>query len=695
MTGRPKVVVLGGGMAGLAAAWELSAPGWEERFDRITVVQRGWRLGGKGASSRGINGRIEEHGLHVWLGYYHNAFRLVRAAYDVLDRPSTDPTAAVTTFDDAFVPAPVVGLEDRQGGDWEHWVAEFSGTERRPGTDDAPATPLTPVTFVQRALRLLADFAASNDPGAPDPAGRQTTATTAAATTAGVILRLLDAAIPAVERLALSPAIDATGLVTMVERWRRSLATDAMTRAPDRRTWHLVDLVTTTIVGLAADGLLVPGGRLSDINHLDYREWMRLHGAAEETLDSPLVRGVYNLVFGFVDGDPDRPAFAADLGIYLSARLFLDYEGAIFWKMTAGMGDVVVAPLYQALRQRGVRFELFHDLRALRLDPTGRVVDRLEIDRQVALAPGVDEYDPLVRVGDLPCWPDRPDRDQLADAHRDEPLGRAELESAWTDRAPAERLVWERGRHFDQLVFALPVATLPHVAADLLAHRPAWRDMADHLATVATRSLQLWTGPDQTALGWRWPGATVSGYVDDFDTFSAMDHLLAREPWPGPDRPRGLGYFCSTMRSADIVADPTAATIADLDDEVRRTGLRFIEEHLGHLWPGAVDGDGRFRWEVLTAPPDVVGADRLASQYWRSNAEPSERYVQSLPGTDRFRLRADRSGFTNLYLAGDWIDSGLNAGCIEAAVMSGKQAANALLGRPLRHGVSGLHLPDR
>ena len=48
-----KVAILGGGMAGLSAAWRLSEPGWRDRFESITVYQRGWRLGGKGASSRG------------------------------------------------------------------------------------------------------------------------------------------------------------------------------------------------------------------------------------------------------------------------------------------------------------------------------------------------------------------------------------------------------------------------------------------------------------------------------------------------------------------------------------------------------------------------------------------------------------------------------------------------------------------
>jgi uncharacterized protein with NAD-binding domain and iron-sulfur cluster len=81
-----KVAIIGGGMAGLSAAWRLSEPGWRDRFDSITVYQRGWRLGGKAASSRGRHGRIEEHGLHIWLGYYENAFEMLRECYAELDR---------------------------------------------------------------------------------------------------------------------------------------------------------------------------------------------------------------------------------------------------------------------------------------------------------------------------------------------------------------------------------------------------------------------------------------------------------------------------------------------------------------------------------------------------------------------------------------------------------------------------------
>src|SRR6267378_8596684 len=81
-----KIAVLGGGISALAAVFDLtSEKDWRDKYD-ITVYQLGWRLGGKGASSRNpnYNNRIEEHGLHIWLGFYENAFELMRKCYDEL-----------------------------------------------------------------------------------------------------------------------------------------------------------------------------------------------------------------------------------------------------------------------------------------------------------------------------------------------------------------------------------------------------------------------------------------------------------------------------------------------------------------------------------------------------------------------------------------------------------------------------------
>jgi len=103
-------------MAGLAAAWALTDPESASDVESVTVYQRGWRLGGKGASSRGASGRIEEHGLHVWLGYYDNAFRLMRQVYEQLDRPATAPGCPISSWRDAFLPAGRVGVAEEAHG---------------------------------------------------------------------------------------------------------------------------------------------------------------------------------------------------------------------------------------------------------------------------------------------------------------------------------------------------------------------------------------------------------------------------------------------------------------------------------------------------------------------------------------------------------------------------------------------------
>lgn len=694
---RRQVAILGGGMAGLSAAWRLSEPGWEDQFSRITVYQRGWRLGGKGASSRGLNGRIEEHGLHIWLGYYENSFRLVRQVYAELDRATTAPTASIKDWTDAFQPVTDVGFEDYDGTRWKHWVATFRPNDELPGDEDAASGAMTVGDFVVRALRLVSDFYGSLDAGrhqtglvlsnSPRPPGgdegwRAGTKVVIASLLAGA-LQTVTTIREAQRRAGVEPGWLAP-LGATLDSLHAALRDLVTADDSSRRLWSLLDLVMTTTRGIVVDGLLLDPRGFAAINDRDYRDWIRQHGAAPETLDSALVRGMYDLTFANHHGDPRRPRFAAGTGLFLSGKLFFDYRGSIFWKMAAGMGDVLFAPLYQALRDRGVEFEFFTRVDALRLDADGNSIDTIEIGRQVDLPGGASAYEPLVDFDGLPCFPDRP-RADVAGTDDDS------LESFWSERPDHSRQTLRRGRDFDVVVLAIPVGMHRFICSELVAASPAWAEMVDRVETTATKAVQLWLADNITGVA-SGRNVTMTGYVEPFDTWSSMDHVLAHEGWDPAIAPNALVYLCDTFPT-DWPPDPGDLGYVKRQDElVREEAIRFIDTDLVEIWPAARDADTNlFRWDLLVGGDHETGPDRFDTQYWRANVDPSDRYVLSLPGSERHRLRPDRSGFANLYLAGDWTDSGLNAGCIEAATMSGLQAANALLGDDRWEGIKGFY----
>jgi hypothetical protein len=131
--------------------------------------------------------------------------------------------------------------------------------------------------------------------------------------------------------------------------------------------------------------------------------------------------------------------------------------------------------------------------------------------------------------------------------------------------------------------------------------------------------------------------------------------------------------------------------VAGHRERVRTNALELVERHLEHLLPGT-SAEGSFRWDLLCGRNGHRGRDAIDTQLLLANVDPSDRYVQCAPGSDAHRLRADESGYDNLVLAGDWTDNGLNAGCIEAAVVSGLQAANAVLGRSRGYRIAGAWL---
>ena len=693
---REKVAVLGGGVGGITAAFELTAtPELRERFD-VTVYQLGWRIGGKGASGRNAaaGDRIEEHGLHVWFGFYDNAFRLMRDAYAELGRP---PEAPLATVEDAFHGCDQLVLYDRQGDGWHahrfncppnflrpgdqgelptFWemAATASGwalgawkdlRDERPELESAePAWDLTPAWFTDLAGEVAADLLEAQMRGADH-------LLELAQRLAGTRARRTDLA-------RAEQAAQAWFLVRLLTGFRDWLWTNVVEerheRDPNLRLFFtMFDTLASTVAGVVKDGVLQHG--FEAINDQEWCAWLKRHGAREVTLGrtpaerSPVLRSVYDVAFGYPEGDIDKADVAAGTATNDLLRLLFSYRGSLMYKMQAGMGDTVFTPLYEVLKRRGVRFEFFHAVTKLGVASEEALVDSIEVVPQVELGGG--GYDPLVDVDGLGCWPSEPRWEQLADgeALREQGID-FELDLNPLER-PAVRL--ERGADFDHVVLGIPVGALRPICGELIERDERFRRAIESARTVQTQAFQLWLRRDSEGLGWAHDPNSVAGcYVEPLDTYCDMSHLIERESWSDEQGVRAIGYFCGVLPDED---DP------DPRGRAKRNAIEFVERDVGTLWPGAggAAASASFDWSVLVDPDDRKGPERFDFHYWRANSTPSERYVLTTAGSVQHRLRSDTSGFDNLVLAGDWTKNGIDGGCVEAAAVSGMQAARKLI----------------
>ncbi len=476
-----KVAVIGGGCASIIAAFELTRPQHGGKFE-VTIYQIGWRLGGKGASGRGPAGRVEEHGLHVWLGFYENAFQLLRECYAELGRDRN--VSPLASWRDAFFADSYVGIADPSSlGGWLNWAVHFPPAEGLPGDPLTTHNPFTLGSYLGRLIALLrsllfdlrtrhsAEPAADADQfrgstmhiddSTPPPTFAETItekvsdllrfgvlATAAGLIEAMAILELLLRMVSPAAEAALLRLVE--GLASAV---RDRLETFVTADDDVRCKWEVIDLVLAILVGAIRFRLLFDPRGLSAIDGYECREWLRMNGASERSLNSAFVRGLYDLALAYEDGDPQRPALAAGQALRGSLRMFFTYRGALFWKMRAGMGDVVFAPFYEVLKKRGVSFKFFHRLENVKLVGTLSLapgerpfVEALEFDIQAMVKDG-QEYQPLVDVKGLPSWPSGPDWTQLVGGTSMQQEG-WEFESHW-DRRRAGTTTLRVTRDFD------------------------------------------------------------------------------------------------------------------------------------------------------------------------------------------------------------------------------------------------------
>lgn len=368
------------------------------------------------------------------------------------------------------------------------------------------------------------------------------------------------------------------------------------------------------------------------------------------------------------------------------------------WEMQAGMGDTVFTPYYEVLKRRGVNFHFFNKVDKLVCNNSS--IEAIEITEQVALKPECQDYNPFVDVKGLDCWPSVPNYEQLdpqqAQLLQDNNINLEHFWCNWDDvyqqhfnqPLPQKRLV--KGQDFDKVIFGLSIGSVPHVASEVMAQSEALSQSVDKVKTVATQAYQLWMDQDLTGIGWplrpdNGEEPVLSGFTEPFDTWASLTHLIDKEDWQGA-QPKNASYFCSALPVDNYPPATEFGFQGQKTLEAKLGAISQLENEIHKLWDNVPSPEGEsssdFPWQWLHDDSEAQGKARFDSQYWRANVDPSERYVMSVKGSTQYRIDTDGTGIDNLFVTGDWIKTGINAGCVEAATMAGMQTSKAICGYP-------------
>jgi uncharacterized protein with NAD-binding domain and iron-sulfur cluster len=713
---KQKVAVLGGGMGSLSTVFGLTnQPNWQEQYD-ITVYQMGWRLGGKGASGRNSadDARIEEHGLHVWFGFYDAAFDLIQQCYAELKRSDGAP---FQKWDDAFKPHGHIVYGDYYKGKWEQWVIDFPPNSGIPGQTYEENTLFG---FAHRMIQWIKNEFFKLNPQAIIPPEILAEVATFTAKFADVFNQgvgtmlgkgLSDMLNDIMKTYGLANSTDqqAGFLISGAEQLISKLGTgnlktqeqasrdieywiegfqkllevicknvELMGGNSVRQGLVLLRMIVAIARGVFRDNLIING--YDSIDNYDLYEWLEIRGGASpEVARNALIRAFYDALFAYPKGGvgttelTNNGNLAAGTGLHCLMRTLFDYKGAFMYKMQAGMGDVVFAPIYQVLKRRGVKFKFFHKITQV-IPDTDQTIKQIVLNKQVTLKRHLDDdqYQPLIDVKDLPCWPNQPLYDQIKQG-KDLQEQQINLESAWTPWQDVETdLVLEKGKDFDLVVLGIPISAHKEICAEIIAQNKAWQNMVAKVETVQTQAVQLWLKPNLYTLGWQTPVPLVTGYAQPLNSWADMSQTKSYENWTQDNSPQNVAYFCGPLAEAEVIPPYNDHAFPNIEHErVQKFAKDWLQAHIGDLWPAVLTSEGNFNWGLVVA------------QYYRANIDPSERYVLSVKGSTQYRLKPDGSGYSNLFLAGDWTYNGLNVGAIEPTVRSGLQASRAICGYPV------------
>jgi uncharacterized protein with NAD-binding domain and iron-sulfur cluster len=442
-------------------------------------------------------------------------------------------------------------------------------------------------------------------------------------------------------------------LTALLAQTRKLLCDVAAVDPVLRRKMDIINIVITIAVGLYQNRKEFRDEGFDAINDVDYRKWLRTNGASDAAVNSEFITGIYDLTFAYEDGDRTKPQLAAGVALRGALRMFFTYRGSMFWRMRSGMGDAVFAPLYKVLMEKGVEFHFRHALQSVAMKEVQgeRYIETLNFKTRGDAA-ALDSLSKKA-LDHFGCWPDS---GQLFEAAG----------------ASADLVVTD----FDAVIFATGADDFVEIGkqADFLANLPPhWEAMRRKVNTAATQSAQVWLKSDLEQLGWHRGSGIMTAIPAPFETWADMTHTLATEKaWRTAagitnleqDKIRSVAYFCGLL--ADRGASPEAGGQANA--KVKEDLKRMLTRGIRPFWPDAFTG-GQTAADLLVVAPHV-----------QVNLEGSDRYTLSLPDTIKERISPLDRSVANMTIAGDWTASGLDAGCVEAAVMSGMLAAFAISG---------------
>ena len=724
---KKKITILGGGMASLTAAHELTDyEGWQDNYD-ITIYQIGWRLGGKTSTGRGKNDRIEEHGIHILQGWYDTTFRLLRSVYDERKRGNLAPGSPLQDlFKDGLQPNNTTLLTEfiPELGKWTNWPLIFPETTEQPGVGG----PLPMWELVRKGIAIMLEMVLGSpyqrgsnrisswilnhffpqyiggiEHKPEDEPGCLYTLLKPFLGKGGFFERLFQKEFQElIEALRMSKQ-NVKGnqhehhskILNFIERYIKRLEKKGLPYLEkDIQHRHVVIAITFGYYNLKGilEDVYNPETNSFDfnlINKYDYREWLEKHGAPEWLLHSVIVRFFYTGTFSNLVNEKGG-ALAAGTALQFFSNS-IGYKGSFVYQFVYGTGDVMVMPMYEVLKSRGVKFKFFHKIEQVHYSASGSI-ETISFAEQVQLV--VPDYNPVKMIDNLSAWPTEPLYDQINPQEVAKlKAGHINLEDPWADWTDFRKGQLKKGIDFDEIILGIPVGTLKTICSEIIEKEKdhTWKLMVDNVQTAPTQSAQLWFLPSLEELGfnraaWGLPAEDAAPNVVVYQNpmYSWLDssHVLPHENWTGKQQPKFIAYFTGPF----VLRKPLPPFSDHHYQAKENTRLmdafeQWLDDNAAWFWSqgATLQYPQGLNFQLLADPDDSPqGFDRFANQYFRANVRPTDHYTLSVPNSAQFRLKADKSGFDNLFLCGDWIDFGANVGYIDGAIQSGLQAAQAL-----------------